>query len=57
LITRPESFTKRRPRLLWDVLLGVFAVGYLALVLFDDIESPLLSLALILVFTYALLRK
>ena len=36
-----------RSRAAWDVMLGLCACTYLGLVLFDDVESPLLSLALI----------
>ena len=51
--TPPES---RRTRVGWDVTLGLCAVGYLALVLFDDVESPLLSMALIFLVAYALIH-
>jgi hypothetical protein len=40
----------------WDVALGLFAAAYLALVLFDDIESPLLSMALIFLVAHALIQ-
>ena len=40
----------------WDVALGLCAAGYLALVLFDDVESPLLSMALIFLVAYALIQ-
>jgi hypothetical protein len=46
----------RRSRGAWDVALGVFAAGYLALVLFDGVDSPLLSLTLILVVAYELIQ-
>jgi hypothetical protein len=46
----------RRVRLGWDVALGLCAAGYLALVLFDDVESPLLSMALIFLVAYALIQ-
>jgi len=39
-----------------EVGLGLCAVGYLALVLFDDVESPLLSMALIFLVAYALIH-
>jgi hypothetical protein len=45
-----------RVRAYWDLALGVCAVAYLTLVLFDDVESPLLSLALIILVTNALLQ-
>ena len=46
----------RRMRVGWDVTLGLCAAGYLALVLFDDVESPLLSMALIFLVAYALIQ-
>ena len=46
----------RRMRVGWDVTLGLCAAGYLALVLFDDVESPLLSLALIILVAYVLVQ-
>ena len=51
--TPPES---RRTRVGWDVTLGLCAVAYLAFVLFDDVESPLLSIALIVLVVYALIQ-
>jgi hypothetical protein len=39
-----------------DVTLGLFAIGYLGFVLFDDVESPLLSMALIFLVAYALIQ-
>jgi hypothetical protein len=36
--------------------LGLFAAAYLAIVLFDDVESPLLSLALIILVIYELIQ-
>jgi hypothetical protein len=59
LITRPESSAKsadRRRRFGWDVTLAVCAVAYLALVLFDDVESPLFSLALFILVAYELIE-
>jgi hypothetical protein len=41
----------------WDVTLGLCAVAYLAFVLFDDVESPLLSIALIVLVVYALIER
>ena len=46
----------RRVRVVWDVTLGLCAAAYLALVLFDDVESPLLSMALIFLVAYALIQ-
>ena len=46
----------RRVRVAWDVTLGLCAAAYLALVLFDDVESPLLSIALIFLVAYALIQ-
>jgi uncharacterized membrane protein len=40
----------------WDVTLGLCAAAYLALVLFDDVESPLLSLMLIILVAYELIQ-
>jgi hypothetical protein len=42
--------------MVWDVALGLCAAAYLALVLFDDVESPLLSMALIFLVAYALIQ-
>ena len=72
MITRLESYTNDvqgvaparveapadsgRVRVGWDVALGLCAAGYLALVLFDDVESPLLSLVLIFLVAYALVQ-
>jgi hypothetical protein len=46
----------RRVRVFWDVTLGLCAAAYLALVLFDDVESPLLSLMLIILVAYELIQ-
>ena len=46
----------RRVRAVWDFTLGLCAAAYLALVLFDDVESPLLSMALIFLVAYALIQ-
>jgi hypothetical protein len=69
LITRLESCTKHaeprahdpvsdgaRVQLAWDVMLGVCSAAYLALVLFDDVQSPLLSMALIFLVAYELIQ-
>ena len=45
-----------RARVGWDVTLGLFAAAYLAFVLFDDVESPLLSMALIFLVAHALIQ-
>ena len=45
-----------RSQVAWDVTLGLCAIAYLALVLFDDVESPLLSLALIVLVAYELIQ-
>ncbi len=39
-----------------DVALGLCACAYLGLVLFDDVESPLLSLALIALVAHELIQ-
>ena len=46
----------RRVRVGWDVALGLCATAYLAFVLFDDVESPLLSMTLIFLVAYALIQ-
>ncbi len=45
-----------RARLVKDVTLGLGAFAYLALVLFDNIESPLLSIALVVLVAYELVQ-
>ena len=45
-----------RVRAYWDIALGVCAVVYLTLVLFDDVESPMFSLALIVLVANALVQ-
>ena len=45
-----------RVMLIRDAALALGVSAYLALVLFDDIESPLISLALIILVTYELFR-
>ena len=37
-------------------MLGVCSAAYLALVLFDDVQSPLLSMALIFLVAYELIQ-
>jgi hypothetical protein len=72
LITKLESYTKdaddgvnsraetatgsRGIRVGWDLALALCAAAYLALVLFDDVESPLLSMALIFLVAHALVQ-
>jgi hypothetical protein len=46
----------RRVRVVWDATLGLCAAGYLALVLFDDVESPLFSIALLFLVAHALIQ-
>ena len=45
-----------RARVGRDLTLGLCAAAYLAFVLFDDVESPLLSIALIFLVAYALIQ-
>jgi hypothetical protein len=53
----PDSVsTGTRVRAIRDVTLGLCAAGYLALVLFDGVESPLLSLTLIILVARALIQ-
>jgi hypothetical protein len=40
----------------WDATLGLCAAGYLTLVLFDDVESPLFSIALLFLVAHALIQ-
>jgi hypothetical protein len=35
-------------RLVWDVTLGLVTVAYLLLALFDDVDSPVLGMVLII---------
>ena len=68
MITRLESYTKDaaqnepspraelRARLLRDVTVGLGVFAYLAFVLFDNIESPLLSIALVVLVAYELVQ-
>ena len=69
MITRLESCTKHaqprahdpvsdgaRAQLAWDVFLGLCGSAYLVLVLFDDVQSPLLSMALIFLVGYELIQ-
>jgi hypothetical protein len=43
-------------RLVWDITLCLGASAYVALVLFDDVEGPLLSMALIILLAYELIQ-
>jgi hypothetical protein len=45
-----------RARLVKDVTLGLCVSAYLVLVLFDNVESPLLSIALIVLVAYELVQ-
>lgn len=45
-----------RSQAAWDVTLGLFALAYVVVVLFDDVESPLLSLALVVLVAYELIQ-
>ena len=54
--TQDSAFRRVRALVVWDVTLGLCAAAYLAIVLFDDVESPLLSMALILLVAYALIQ-
>jgi hypothetical protein len=53
---RDAASKPARIRLGRDIALGLTALAYLALVLFDDVESPLLSLVLVFLVAYALIR-
>ena len=46
----------RWARACWDIALGLFAAAYVTVVLFDDVESPLLTLLLIVLVGYELIR-
>ena len=43
-------------RLVWDITLCLGASAYVALVLFDDVEGPLLSMAFIILLAYELIQ-
>jgi hypothetical protein len=45
-----------RSQLAWDVALCLCASGYLALVLFDGVDSPVLSIALLFLVAYSLIH-
>ena len=46
----------RRARAYRDIAVGLLATVYVTVVLFDDVESPLLTLALIVLVGYVLIR-
>jgi hypothetical protein len=46
-----------RSQVAWDLLLGLCTSAYLALVLFDDMESPLVAMALIFLVAYELIQR
>ena len=56
--TQDRGFESRRARsqVARDVTLVLCTIAYLGLVLFDDVESPLLSLALIALVVYELIQ-
>jgi hypothetical protein len=43
-------------RIVWDIALCAGASAYVALVLFDDVEGPLISMALIILLAYELVQ-
>jgi hypothetical protein len=51
-----DAHAEVRARLVKDVTLGLCVSVYLALVLFDNIESPLLSIGLIVLVAYELVQ-
>ena len=54
--TQDSASRRVRGRVVWDITLGLCAAVYLGLVLFDDVESPMLSMALIFLVAYALIQ-
>lgn len=42
--------------MVWDITLAVCALGYLAVVLFANVESPVLSLTFIVLVAYELIQ-
>ena len=54
--TQEPAPRRERSRAAWDITLGLSASAYLVFVLFDDVESPLLSMALIFLVAYALIQ-
>ena len=54
--TQDSAARRVRSQVAWDVTLGLCASAYLAFVLFDDVESPLLSIALIFLVAYELVQ-
>lgn len=55
MTTKPECCTKSR--LIRDAVLALAAAAYIALVLFDDVESPLISLVLLALVGYELVKS
>ena len=55
-IATNEPSPPRTPRLLWDMALCLGASAYVGLVLFDDLEGPLLSVALIFLLAFELVH-
>jgi hypothetical protein len=56
-IPAPDAHASEvRARLVKDVTLAIGVAAYLALVLFDNIESPLLSIALVVLVAYELVQ-
>ena len=53
-----NGFASKRAagRLVWGITLCLGASAYVALVLFDDVEGPLLSMALIILLAYELIQ-
>jgi hypothetical protein len=49
-------FKRAAARVVWDTTLCLGASVYVALVLFDDVEGPLLSMALIILLAYELIQ-
>ena len=45
-----------RAQIAWDIMLVLCGAAYVVLVLFDDVQSPLLSMALIFVVAYELIQ-
>ena len=45
-----------RAQIAWDIMLVLCGAAYVVLVLFDDVQSPLLSMALIFLVAYELIQ-
>ena len=56
--TAASGSTSKRTvrRRVWEIALCLGASAYVALVLFDDVEGPLLSMALIILLAYELIQ-